>query len=86
MDDRQFDTISRSLAARTSRRQALRSGGAGAAILGLFGVRAARAQDDDIATDNSTGMGEDGFCRLDFDAKVRIGPSSESGENESLTG
>lgn len=86
MDDRQFDTISRSLASRTSRRQALRSGGAGAAILGLFGIRSAKAQDDDLSADHETGMGDDGICRLDFEAIVRVGPSSGESDRSRLAG
>lgn len=86
MDDRQFDTISRSLASRTSRRQALRSGGAGAAILGLFGIRSARAQDGDVDANAETGIGDDGICRLDFEAIVRIGPSAGESETSRLAG
>lgn len=89
MDDRQLDTISRSLASRTSRRQALRSGGAGAAILGLLGIRSTRpaaAQDDDIGGDGQTGMGDDGICRLQFEANVRLGPSTEPGETAHIAG
>ena len=89
MDDRQLDTLSRSLASRTSRRQALRSGGAGAAILGLLGLRAARpaaAQDDDVGSDSQTGMDKDGMCRLQFEANVRLGPSTQPGETARLAG
>lgn len=81
MDNRQLDTISRSLASRTSRRQALRSGGAGAAILGLLGIGASRpvaAQDDDVGNTGQTGLSDDGLCRLQFEADVRLGPSSQS--------
>jgi hypothetical protein len=89
MDDRQFDTISRSLASRSSRRQALRSGGAGAAILGLLGLRAARsaaAQDDDIGNAGETGLGDDGTCRLQFEGTVRLGPSAAPGQTSRITG
>jgi hypothetical protein len=89
MDDRQFDTISRSLASKTSRRQALRSGGAGAAILSLLGIRGARpaaAQDDDIGNDSETGLGDDGTCRLQFEANMRLGPSAAPGQTSRIAG
>jgi hypothetical protein len=89
MDDRQFDTISRSLAKRTSRRQALRSGGAGAAVLGFLGFGAARsavAQDDDVGGEGQSGLDASGICRLDFDAEVRMGPSAGSDQSAKITG
>src|SRR5215203_4777263 len=51
MEDRQFDAWSKTLARRGSRRQALKTGGAGAALLGMLGLRGANsalAQDDDV--------------------------------------
>ena len=51
MEDRQFDAWSKTLARRESRRQALKAGGAGAALLGILGLRGSRqatAQDNDV--------------------------------------
>jgi hypothetical protein len=84
MDGRQFDALSRTLANRTSRRTALRAGGAGAALAGLFGFSrmTSRAQDNDLGEENfeqtETGTQPDGSCQLYFEANVRVGPSSGS--------
>lgn len=65
MDRRQFDSISRSLATRTSRRQAVRDAGAGGLLGGLgmaLGLRGASAQ------------GELHTCALQIIAEVYVGP------------
>jgi hypothetical protein len=74
MDGDRFDRISRSIAEKSTRRQALfrlGKGGIGASILGLAGVRAAAAQDGDTTT-----------CQLNFSARFVTGP----GEGSSLSG
>ncbi|MFL5760007.1 MAG: hypothetical protein ACJ789_09720 [Thermomicrobiales bacterium] len=66
MDGDRFDRISRSIAERSTRRQALvRLGGGGfaASLLGLAGVRATTAQDDEIKT-----------CHLTLSARFAVGP------------
>jgi hypothetical protein len=73
-----LDGWSRRLARRRSRRNALGIAGAGA--LTLLGVNAARAQNDD------PGLGEDGFCRMQFEGAVRLGPSFDGDPPFTLTG
>ena len=92
MDGRQFDALSRTLANRTSRRGALRAGGAGAALAGLFGINRthARAQGNDPGEDSfeqsETGLQADGSCHLYFEANARVGPSSDSEESAKIAG
>jgi len=79
MEDRQFDAWSKTLARRESRRQALKAGGAGAALLGLLGLRGshqATAQDNDVSgsdqagtaeagtPSSQTGLADDGTCTM----------------------
>ncbi len=67
MDGDRFDRLSRSLAERSSRRQAIRrlgAGGVAGGVLSALGFRAARAQEDEIRT-----------CRLELEATVAIGPN-----------
>jgi hypothetical protein len=74
MDGDRFDRISRSIADRSTRRQALlRLGGGGfaASLLGLAGVKTAAAQ-----------TGETTTCQLQFAARFVTGP----GEGTSLSG
>lgn len=71
MDGNRFDTISRAIAARNTRRDALRQVGAGgflAAIAGAFGIGRlhAAAQEVDISDDD--------VCTLPFTAEVATGP------------
>lgn len=73
-----FDGLARRLADRRSRRNALSVAGAGA--LTALGFEAVRAQDDD------TGSSDDGFCRMQFEANVRFGPSLGSEESLAITG
>lgn len=92
MDGRQFDALSRTLANRTSRRKALRAGGAGAALAGLFGFSRVQinAQDNDLGDEDfeqsETGVQPDGSCHLYFEANVRVGPSSGSEETSQIAG
>jgi hypothetical protein len=92
MDGRQFDALSRTLANRTSRRGALRAGGASAALAGFFGLGrgSVRAQDNDLGGDDfeqtETGIQPDGSCHLYFEANVRVGPSSENEETSKIAG
>ncbi|MER3485630.1 MAG: hypothetical protein C4345_06355, partial [Chloroflexota bacterium] len=65
MDGDRFDRLSRSLAERSSRRQAIRrlgAGGVAGGVLSALGFRAAQAQE--IRT-----------CRLELEATVAIGPN-----------
>ena len=92
MDGRQFDAISRTLANRTTRRGAIRAGGAGAALAGFFGFGRAgvNAQDNDLGGDDFTqtenGIQPDGSCHLYFEANVRVGPSSEDEQTSLISG
>ncbi|MEZ4496312.1 MAG: hypothetical protein R2845_05900 [Thermomicrobiales bacterium] len=92
MDGRQFDAISRTLANRTTRRGAIRAGGAGAALAGFFGFGRAgvNAQDNDLGGDDFTqtenGIQPDGSCQLYFEANVRVGPSSEDEQTSMISG
>jgi hypothetical protein len=66
MDGSQFDAISRRFAGRSTRRDAVRSGGIMAAVAGVFGVRSiARAQDDEDVTE----------CEWAFTALITGGPN-----------
>lgn len=75
MDGKRFDTISRAIATRSNRRQAIRQAGAGgllAAAAGAFGVgrlTAATQDDDDVSDFN--------ICRLEFSAVVAVGPDED---------
>jgi hypothetical protein len=76
MDADRFDRFSRTIAERSSRRQALRrfgSGGVGAALLGLAGVRVAAAQDGTKT------------CQFQLVATVVVGPDKDSGLEGELT-
>lgn len=88
MDGRQFDALSRTLASKTSRRGALRAGGAGAALAGLFGLGrgSGRAQGDDDFTQTESGAQPDGSCHLYFEANVRVGPSSGNQQSSQISG
>jgi len=90
MEDRQFDAWSKTLARRGTRRQALKTGGAGAALLGMLGLRGASsalAQDDDVPGEaTQTATAEDGACRMQFEADVRVGPSAVSANTNRLSG
>ena len=71
MDGDKFDNISRKLAHRSTRRDAVRTGGIMAAVAGAFGMRSvARAQDDD--EDEPTP------CEWSFRALVVSGPNADS--------
>jgi CXCXC repeat len=77
MDGDRFDKLSRSIAERSTRRQALlRFGGGGfaASLLGLAGVRAATAQDGETKT-----------CRLNFTGHFAVGPDKGKDLNGDLT-
>src|SRR5215211_7652277 len=74
MDDRRFDSWSKALAARGSRRQALAKG-TGSALLGLLGLHS-RGQ-----AQAPTGLDENGTCRMQFEANVRLGPSADAASN-----
>jgi hypothetical protein len=70
MDGNRFDSISRAIAIRSNRRQAIRQVGAGGALAAVAGVLglgrlSAAAQDDDIAADT---------CTLQFRADTAVGP------------
>lgn len=79
MDPSRFDGWSKALAARRTRRRALTTG-SGAALLGLLGIRSrARAQ-------QSTGLGDDGICRLQFEAATAFGPTVDAGANDPIAG
>lgn len=70
MDGSQFDDISRKLAHRSSRREAVRAGGIMAALAGAFGARSvARAQSDDEETTD---------CEWAFKALVVAGPNKDA--------
>jgi len=90
MEDRQFDAWSKTLARRGSRRQALKAGGTGAALLGMLGLRgttSSLAQDDDApGTATPTATAGDGACRMQFEADVRVGPSAASANTNRLSG
>ena len=101
MEDRQFDAWSKTLARRESRRQALKAGGAGAALLGILGLRGSRqaiAQDNDVSSGDQTatvdasspsaqtGLANDGTCTMQFEADVRVGPSAASVNTSNLVG
>src|SRR3954464_9902800 len=69
MDGGQFDKISRKLATRSSRREAVRTGGVVAAMAGAFGFRSvSRAQAADDPTD----------CTWAFKAVVLDGPNKDA--------
>jgi hypothetical protein len=101
MDPERFDVLSKSFANRPARRRGLLAGGGGA-ILGLLGLSAARAQDDDLgdATDQTpeatteppdetpaeTGADADGLCVMEFTATVRTGPTLERDGEPALSG
>jgi hypothetical protein len=67
MDSGQFDQISRRLATRSNRRDAVRTGGVMAAVAGAFGFRSVAAQTDDT-TD----------CTWVFKAVVLDGPNKDA--------
>ncbi|MDQ2682694.1 MAG: hypothetical protein M3Y37_04130, partial [Chloroflexota bacterium] len=70
MDASQFDNMSRRLAGRSTRRDAVRTGGLMAAVAGAFGVRSvARAQDDDEDAEE---------CTWAFRARVIGGPNEDA--------
>lgn len=70
MDPDRFDGWSKSLAIRPTRRRVL-TAGSGAALLGLLGIRSrARAQP-------ATGLGDDGVCRLRFEASAAFSPETD---------
>lgn len=97
MNRTHFDEITRMLGARSARRRALLSGGGGA-LLGLLGLSAARAQDDDLGgadqtptesatePDEQSDSGDDDLCVMEFTATVRTGPTLERGSTPTLTG
>ncbi len=71
MDGSQFDNISRKFAGRSTRREAVRTGGIMAAVVGAFGVRSvAQAQDDD--------ENESENCTWAFKAMVIDGPNEDA--------
>jgi hypothetical protein len=77
MDGDRFDAMSRSFAERASRRGALRrlgGSGLGAALLGVAGVRATAAQDDEEKT-----------CELVLVATVAVGPTKDDVYEGKLT-
>jgi hypothetical protein len=70
MDGSQFDSISRKFAGRTTRRDAVRTGGVMAAVAGAFGARSVvRAQDDEDESEN---------CTWAFKAMVIDGPNEDA--------
>jgi hypothetical protein len=79
MDDRRFDSWSKALAARGSRRQALAKG-TGSALLGLLGLHS-RGQ-----AQSPTGLDANGTCRMQFEANVRLGPSFDAASNNAISG
>jgi hypothetical protein len=76
MDGGIFDRWTRGLARRTSRRRAVGVAGAGAAVVAVSPAGRALAQDVDAIV----------VCRLDFEATVRIGPSSEDEDFTTIAG
>src|SRR6187455_1723204 len=79
MDDRRFDSWSKALAARGSRRQALAKG-TGLALLGLLGLHS-RGQ-----AQSPTGLDENGTCRMRFEANVRLGPTVDAASSSAISG
>ena len=75
MDSGHFDDISRKLATRSNRRDAVRTGGVMAAMVGALGIRGARAQGDDDVTS----------CTWLFEALVLQGPNEEATYEGTLT-
>lgn len=67
MDSGHFDDFSRKLATRSNRRDAVKTGGVVAAMAGAFGLRSAKAQDDD-----------DTSCTWAFEAVVLQGPNKDA--------
>ncbi|MGH2551234.1 MAG: hypothetical protein ACRDHN_17750 [Thermomicrobiales bacterium] len=76
MPARLLESWSKRLAQRHSRHATI--GVAIGSALTALGLRAALAQDDDLGPGESTqpGMGEDGFCHLDFEGTVRMSPGN----------
>jgi hypothetical protein len=100
MDDKRLDGLSRSLAGHAARRRSVLAGSAGA-LLALFGIHTARAQDDDLGgatetptetetdvppEETSTAPDSDDLCVMDFTATVRTGPTLEDGGSAVLSG
>jgi hypothetical protein len=76
MDSGHFDDLSRKLATRSNRRDAVKAGGVMAAMAGALGFRGARAQGDD----------EDGkSCTWAFEALVLDGPNKDATYEGTLT-
>jgi hypothetical protein len=72
MDGGQFDDISRKLASRTTRRDAVRKGGIMAAVAGALGIRSiAHAQDDDDPAETFD-------CDWGFKALIIEGPNKDA--------
>jgi hypothetical protein len=72
MDGSQFDEISRKLAHRSTRREAVRTGGVMAAVAGALGIRSvARAQDNDDEEQTYN-------CEWEFRALVVSGPNADA--------
>jgi hypothetical protein len=101
MEPKRFDELSRSLASHPTRRRGLLASGGGA-LLGLLGLHAARAQDDDLGdggdqtpestaepageAPGDTGANADDLCVMEFTATVRTGPTLERSGDAALTG
>jgi len=70
MDANRFDELSRTLAARSNRREAVRRGGVLAAVAGAFGLGGARAIAQDDGDEQETKR-----CEIAFRAVVAVGPN-----------
>lgn len=68
MDGSQFDEISRKFAGRSTRREAVRTGGIMAAVVGAFGVRSVASAQNDEAQN----------CTWAFKAMVTDGPNADA--------
>jgi hypothetical protein len=80
MDGTRFDTISRTLAGRVSRRRAVggaAGGGLAAALVGVGGGRGvARAAQGTPESEEGTGTLSAGLCLMPFEAAIRQGPNA----------
>ena len=74
MDANRFDELSRALAARSNRREAVRRGGVLAAVAGAFGLGGARA----LAQDDEEDEQETRRCEIAFRSVVVVGPNEEA--------
>ena len=73
MDANRFDELSRALAARSNRREAVRRGGVLAAVAGAFGLGGARALAQDDEEERETRR-----CEIAFRSVVVVGPNEEA--------